>query len=131
MANIDRKEVEHAKIAKEIVDSTTFVELPDPFEQEIVDNLFKELEHKKKKFPHVERQVKYAQTIETETQVTNSEFSKLKQEIDKVNNAATEQKSQTNTINLTDDILGEDNPFRNIDTEDIWIEDNLFDDYDT
>ena len=131
MANIDRKEVEHAKIAKEIVDSTTFVELPDPFEQEIVDNLFKDLEHKKKKFPHVERQVKYAQTIETETQVTNSEFSKLKQEIDKVNNAATEQKSQTNTINLTDDILGEDNPFRNIDTEDIWIEDNLFDDYDT
>ena len=131
MANIDRKEVEHAKIAKEIVDSTTFVELPDPFEQEIVDNLFKDLEHKEKKFPHVERQVKYAQTIETETQVTNSEFSKLKQEIDKVNNAATEQKSQTNTINLTDDILGEDNPFRNIDTEDIWIEDNLFDDYDT
>ena len=131
MANIDRKEVEHAKIAKEIVDSTTFVKLPDPFEQEIVDNLFKDLEHKKKKFPHVERQVKYAQTIETETQVTNSEFSKLKQEIDKVNNAATEQKSQTNTINLTDDILGEDNPFRNIDTEDIWIEDNLFDDYDT
>ena len=131
MANIDRKEVEHAKIAKEIVDSTTFVELPDPFEQEIVDNLFKDLDHKKKKFPHVERQVKYAQTIETETQVTNSEFSKLKQEIDKVNNAATEQKSQTNTINLSDDILGEDNPFRNIDTEDIWIEDNLFDDYDT
>ena len=131
MANIDRKEVEHAKIAKEIVDSTTFVELPDPFEQQIVDNLFKDLEHKKKKFPHVERQVKYAQTIETETQVTNSELSKLKQEIDKVNNAATEQKSQTNTINLTDDILGEDNPFRNIDTEDIWIEDNLFDDYDT
>ena len=131
MANIDRKEVEHAKIAKEIVDSTTFVELPDPFEQEIVDNLFKDLEHKKKKFPHVERQVKYAQTIETETQVTNSELSKLKQEIDKANNAATEQKSQTNTINLTDDILGEDNPFRNIDTEDIWIEDNLFDDYDT
>ena len=93
--------------------------------------MFKYLEHKKKKNPYVERQVKYAQTTETETQVTNSEFSKLKQEIDKVNNAATEQKSQTNTINLTDDILGEDNPFRNIDTEDIWIEDNLFDDYDT
>ena len=93
--------------------------------------MFKDLEHKKKKYPYVEQQVKYAQTTETETQVTNSEFSKLKHEIDKVNNAATEQKSQTNTINLTDDILGEDNPFRNIDTEDIWIEDNLFDDYDT
>ena len=52
--------------------------------------MFKDLEHKKKKNPYVERQVKYAQTTETETQVTNSEFSKLKQEIDKVNNAATE-----------------------------------------
>ena len=43
----------------------------------------------------------------------------------------TEQKSQTDTINLTDDILDEYNLFRNIDTGDIWIEDDLFDDYDT
>ena len=40
LTNIDRKEVEDAKKAKEIIESTTFVELPDPFEQEIVDNLF-------------------------------------------------------------------------------------------
>ena len=40
LANIDRKEVEDAKKkAKEIIDSTTFVELPDQFEQEIVDDL--------------------------------------------------------------------------------------------
>ena len=43
-------------------------------------------------------------------QVTNSEFSKLKQEFDKVNNAATEKKSRADAINLTDDILDEDNP---------------------
>ena len=43
-------------------------------------------------------------------QATNSEFSKLKQEFDKVNNAATEQKSRTDAINLTHDILDEDNP---------------------
>ena len=43
----------------------------------------------------------------------------------------TEQKSQIDAINLTDDILDEYNLFRNTDTEDIWIEDDLFDDYDT
>ena len=74
----------------------------NPFEQEIVDNLFKDFEHKKTKHPYVEPQVKDAQTIETETETTNSEFPKLKQEFDKVNNAA-KQKSQTDTTNLTDD----------------------------
>ena len=74
----------------------------NPFEQEIVDNLFQDFEHKKTKHPYVEPQVKDAQTIETETETTNSEFPKLKQEFDKVNNAA-EQKSQTDTTNLTDD----------------------------
>ena len=74
----------------------------NPFEQEIVDNLFKDFEHKKTKHPYVELQVKDAQTIETETETINSEFPKLKQEFDKVNNAA-EQKSQTDTTNLTDD----------------------------
>ena len=80
----------------------SFVDLPNPFEQEIVDNLFKDFEHKKTKHPYVEPQVKDTQTIETETETTNSEFPKLKQEFDKVNNAA-EQKSQTDTTNLTDD----------------------------
>ena len=43
------------------------------------------------------------------------------------NNAAAKQKS-TDTINLIDDILDEDNPFKNIDTKNIWIEDHhLFD----
>ena len=80
----------------------SFVDLPNPFEQEIVDNLFKDFEHQKTKHPYVEPQVKDAQTIETETETTNSEFPKLKQEFDKVNNAA-ERKSQTDTTNLTDD----------------------------
>ena len=44
------------------------------------------------------------------------------------NNAAAKQKSQTDTINLIDDILDEDNSFKNIDTKNIWIEDHhLFD----
>ena len=39
----------------------------------------------------------------------------------------TEQKFQDDAINLIDDILDKDNPFKKIDTEDIWIEDGLFD----
>ena len=35
------------KKAKEIIDTTTFVPLSDPFEQEIADDKFEDLEHKK------------------------------------------------------------------------------------
>ena len=58
-----------------------------------------------KKHLRIEPQVKDAQTIETETQTTINKFFKLKQEFDKVNNSATEQKSQTEAINLVDHIL--------------------------
>lgn len=50
--------------------------------------------------------------------------------MDKVNSAATVQKIQADAINLIDDILNENNPFKNINTEDIWIEDNQFDNND-
>ena len=115
LANRDRREVEDAKNAKEIIDTTTFVPLPDPSEQKITDDKFEDLQNKD------------AQTIETETQAVDNEFSKLKQEFDKVNNAVTEQKWQDDATNLIDDILDEHNPFKNIDAEDIWIEDGLFD----
>ena len=39
----------------------------------------------------------------------------------------TEQKLQDDAINFIDDVLDEDNPFKTIDPEDIWIEDRLFD----
>ena len=89
--------------------------------------MFKDLEHKKKEHPYVEPEVKYASTIEIETQATNNKFSELKKEFDRVNNVVKEQKTQTDAINLVDDILDEDNPFKHIATEDIWIEDDLFD----
>ena len=47
LANRDRKEIEDAENAKEIINTTTFVELPDPFEQEILDTLSTGIEHKK------------------------------------------------------------------------------------
>ena len=77
LANRDRREVEDAKNAKEIIDTTTFVPLPDLFEQEVADDKFEDLEHKKVKHPYVEPQNKDAQTIETETQAVDNEFSKL------------------------------------------------------
>ena len=61
------------------------------------------------------------------TQTIDKEFSKLEQKFDKVNNAVTEQKLEDDAINLTENILNEDNPFKNINTEDFWIEDGLFD----
>ena len=48
-----------------------------------------------------------------------------------VNEAATEQKKQNEVITLCDDILDEDNPFNNIKIDDIYIEDNLFDNNDS
>ena len=58
-----------------------------------------------------------------ETQTIDYQFSNLKQEFVKVNNAMTEQKLQDDPINLTDNVLDQDNPFKKIDTEDFWIED--------
>ena len=111
------------KNAKEMIHTTTFVPIPDPFEQEIVDDQFENLEHRKVKHTYVEPQNENAQTIETETQATDNEFPKLKQELDKVNRTVTED----DAINLIGDIVDEGNPFKSIDTKDIWMEGRLFD----
>ena len=58
-----------------------------------------------------------------ETQTIDYQFSNLKQQFVKVNNAMTEQKLQDDPINLIDNVLDQDNPFKKIDTEDFWIED--------
>ena len=95
LANRDRKEEEDLK-KEHITDSTTFVPLPDPFEQDLINDQFEnDLEHKKIEHPYVEPQAEDAQTIELETQAKNDKFSKLKQEFDQVNNAAIEQKILT------------------------------------
>ena len=133
LANRHREEEEDLKKEEEIIDSMTFVPLPDPFEQDLIDDQFEnDLEYKKIEYPYVEPQVEDAQTIELETQAENDEFLKFFKEFDKVNNAAKEQKSQTDTIDLTDYILDEKNPFKNsVGTKDIWIEDDFFDNDDS
>ena len=114
LANKDRKEEEDLKKEEEIIDSTTFVPLPDPFGQDLIDNQFEsDLEHKKIEHPYLEPQVEDAQSIELETQGESDEFSKLKQEFVKVNSTAKKQKSQTDAIDLIDYILDENNPFKN------------------
>ena len=60
----------------------------------------------------------------------DDEFFNLEQKFNVIDNAATEQKKKKNElIDLVDDVLDENNPFNNkIKTEDIYTEDNLFDD---
>ena len=55
----------------------------------------------------------------------------LKTKYDEINDAATEQKKTTKITDLVDDIIAQNNPFQNLGTEDIWIEDNIFDKNDT
>ena len=71
--------------------------------------------------------IKMLKLLKQKHRTQNSEFSKLKQEFDEVNRTVTEQKLQDDTINLIDNILDEDNPFKNTHTDDIWIEYGLFD----
>ena len=59
----------------------------------------------------------------------DDEFFNLEQKFNVIDNAATEQKKKNELIDLVDDVLDENNPFNNkIKTEDIYTEDNLFDD---
>ena len=64
------------KKEKEIIASTKFVELPDLFEQEIVDDLFKGLEHKKtKNIPMLNRRLKMLKLLKPKhrSQIVNFE----------------------------------------------------------
>ena len=125
--NRKRQDIEDMEQVIEINDKTSFVpKTTDPF-QELVHDLFN---HKNTAHSYVEPQVQTDPEIETETQAGNYECNRLKQEFGNLNDAATEQKKQNDAIDLVDDILDEDNPFKNIGTEDIWIEDDLFDDDD-
>ena len=80
----------------------------------------KSLEHKKIEHTYIEPQVQDAETTEIETKNKDDEFNEIE-------NAATEQKQQNEIIDLIDDMLDNINPFNYIKTDDIYIEDDLFD----
>ena len=64
LSNRYRKEREDENSLEKINEKTTFVELPDQFEEDLIDDLFKDLEHKKTEHPYVEPQVQDASTLE-------------------------------------------------------------------
>ena len=92
LLNRDRKEKEDEISLEKINEDTTFVELLDQFEEDLIDDLFKDLEHKKTEHPYVEPQVQDTVSIETETKNTNDKFFGLQQRFNEVNDAVTEQK---------------------------------------
>ena len=55
----------------------------------------------------------------------------MKQLLNEITNTTTEEKQQNETIKLSDNVLNENNPFINIKTDDIYIEDDLFDNKNT
>ena len=77
--------------------------------------------------PYVPPQVQTADETETETRQVDNEFAKLKADYNQINDAVTEQKKQEKITALVDDVIAEDNPFQNLGTEDIWIDDDIFD----
>ena len=66
----------------------------DQFKEEMVEDLFKALEHKKIEHCYVEPQVQDAETIEIETKKEDDEFFDLEQKNNAVDNAAAEQKKK-------------------------------------
>ena len=88
---IKKKEKEDEKSIPEIEKTRNFLEKPDEFSEEVIDGLFKDLEHKKIEHPYVERQVQDTETIERETK-KNDEFLDLYKKFNEVNDAATQQK---------------------------------------
>ena len=101
--------------------------IEDPLDTviEILDD--PDAEHKKEMFPYAPPQVQTPKEIETETRLVDDEFTDLKTKFDEVNDVVTELKKQQKIATLIDDVIDEKNPFQNLGTEDIWIEDDLFD----
>ena len=65
--NRNRQEKEDQKSSNKIIKDTSFVELPDQFEEELVQDQFKNLEHEKIEHTYIEPQVQDAETIAIET----------------------------------------------------------------
>ena len=101
----------------------------DPLDA-VIDILGEQVEHKKMMHPYVPPQAQTADAIETETQQVDDKFAKLNADYNQINDASTKQKKQNEITDLVDDIIDESNPFQDIGTEDIWIEDDIFDNND-
>ena len=132
LSNIERKEEQDKKSRLDIKNSHYFLELAKKFEEELKEDLFKDLGHKQIEHSYVEPLVQDAETIEIETKEENEEFDYIFSKYKEIDNASTEQKRQNDIIDLIDVVLDESNPFNTMktETEDIFIDDDLLDDTD-
>ena len=78
-------------------------------------------------YRYVSPQVETVDEIETETALVDDKIIDLKTKYDEINDVATEQKKPQKITDLIDDVIDKSNPFQNLRTEDIWIEDDIFD----
>ena len=76
----------------DIKKSHDFFEEPEKCENELEEDLYKDLQHKKIEHPNFEPQIQDVETIEKETKKENDEFFDLDQKYNETDNAATEQK---------------------------------------
>ena len=127
-SNLYEREQSNIKNAYNINKGGLFVpKTEDPLEK-VIDILdYENEEHKKMTHPYVPPQVQTADETDTETRQVDNEFAKLKADYNQINDAVTEQKKQEKITALVDDVIAEDNPFQNLGTEDIWIDDDIFD----
>ena len=91
---------------------------------EILDDPY--VEHKREMYPYVPPQLQTVDETETETALVDDKFIDLKTKYDEINDVANEQKKQQKITDLIDDVVDESNPFQNLGTEDIRIEDDIF-----
>ena len=82
-------------------------------------------------YQYVPTQIQTADEIETETALVDDKCIELKTKYDEIKNVATEQKKQQKITDLIGDVIDESNLFQNLGTQDIWIEDDIFDKNDT
>ena len=130
LLNRKRKDEDNESNLK-IKDKRDFFERPDQFVEELVEELFKPLEHKKmkisllnKKFRMLKQQKKKQRKRTINSLISNKNLMRQKM----LHLIKTKTK-QNDLINLVDDVLNENNPFNNkIKAENIYIEDNFFDD---
>ena len=90
----------------------------------LINILNENVEHKKVTHPYVPPQDRLQLKLKLTCEI-DDEFAKLKAEYDRVNDAAAEQKKQDEITDLVDNIIDESNPFQNLNTEDIRIEDDV------
>ena len=84
--------------------------------------------HKNSMFPYVEPTVETADEIDKRQEIIDPEFIDLKNEFNKVNDMAAEQKKQKKIEVTIEDVIDQDKPFSTFDN--FWWKEDMFDNRD-